>query len=63
MLLPTFSPYSGIGVFVLLFEWPRGKRAKGATIPREFQHVVQPFVEAFGPLGRNLFFRAVVWLM
>eukprot|EP00045_Choanoeca_perplexa_P003788 m.33411 g.33411 ORF g.33411 m.33411 type:complete len:286 (-) comp12233_c0_seq1:147-1004(-) len=52
-----------LGVFVLFFEWPRPKRSKGNTIPREYQYSIGKVVNAFGPFARNYFFRCVVWLM
>jgi len=53
----------GAGFFVGIFEWPRGKRKKGWTIPRAYQHKLQPLIVATGPIGRNYFFRAILWLM
>lgn len=55
-------PVIALGGIVLIIEWPRGKRVKGSTIPREFQQYVQPIVLFLGPAGRNLFFRAILWV-
>lgn len=57
------SLHRALGCVTLIIEWPRGKRAKGYTIPRDGQFLVQPFVAALGPFSRNLFIRAVAWLM
>eukprot|EP00051_Salpingoeca_urceolata_P027647 m.482546 g.482546 ORF g.482546 m.482546 type:complete len:288 (-) comp22576_c0_seq1:211-1074(-) len=50
------------GAFVFLIEYPRGKRQRGRTIPRRFQHYVTPLVEKTGPLASNYFLRALVWI-
>eukprot|EP00730_Choanoeca_flexa_P016843 TRINITY_DN8035_c0_g2_i1.p1 TRINITY_DN8035_c0_g2~~TRINITY_DN8035_c0_g2_i1.p1 ORF type:complete len:291 (+),score=57.24 TRINITY_DN8035_c0_g2_i1:34-873(+) len=51
-----------LGIFVLVLEWPRPKRARGNTIPRSGQFVIGPMVNTLGPLASNYFFRFVIWL-
>lgn len=60
----AFGIYSLIaGLFILVFEWPRGKRAKGTTMERQFQWPFTVVVDKFGIVGRNYFIRFVAYLL
>lgn len=52
-----------VAVLVFVIEYPRGKRAKGRTTERKFQHPFTRFVNRIGFLGRNYFVRFLFHLI
>ncbi|XP_038662383.1 cytochrome b-245 light chain isoform X1 [Scyliorhinus canicula] len=60
-----FAAYGiAAGAFVILLEYPRGKRRKGTTMERPGQRFLAAVVKLFGPLTRNYYVRAILhaWL-
>ncbi|XP_062923130.1 cytochrome b-245 light chain [Mobula hypostoma] len=56
-----FAAYGiAAGVFVMLLEYPRGKRSKGTTMERPGQRFLAAVVNLFGPLTRNYYVRAIL---
>lgn len=56
-----FAAYGiAAGVFIMLLEYPRGKRRKGTTLERPGQSYLAAVVKLFGPLTRNYYVRAVL---
>uniref|UniRef100_V9L9A6 Cytochrome b-245 light chain n=1 Tax=Callorhinchus milii TaxID=7868 RepID=V9L9A6_CALMI len=56
-----FAAYGvAAGVFIMLLEYPRGKRRKGTTMERPGQRFLAAVVKLFGPLTRNYYVRAVL---
>ncbi|GCC27705.1 cytochrome b-245 light chain [Chiloscyllium punctatum] len=56
-----FAAYGvAAGVFVILLEYPRGKRRKGTTMERPGQWFLAAVVKLFGPLTRNYYVRAIL---
>ncbi|XP_078066836.1 cytochrome b-245 light chain [Mustelus asterias] len=56
-----FAAYGiAAGVFVILLEYPRGKRTKGNTMERPGQRFLAAVVKLFGPLTRNYYIRAIL---
>uniref|UniRef100_A0A8C2GZZ9 Cytochrome b-245 light chain n=1 Tax=Cyprinus carpio TaxID=7962 RepID=A0A8C2GZZ9_CYPCA len=51
------------GVFVCLLEYPRSKRRKGTSVERTGQYCFTVCVKAFGPLTRNYYVRAFLFVM
>ncbi|CAH3195449.1 unnamed protein product [Porites evermanni] len=60
-----FAAYSlGLGILVLVIEYPRGKREKGKkTVERWNQKPFTRFVQFFGVLGRNYWVRFVFYIL
>ncbi|XP_052230716.1 cytochrome b-245 light chain-like isoform X2 [Dreissena polymorpha] len=52
-----------ISLLIAALEWPRSKRKKGSTVERRFQRPFAQFVNKLGVLGRNYFFRFLVYLL
>ncbi|XP_069757338.1 cytochrome b-245 light chain [Narcine bancroftii] len=56
-----FAAYGiAAGVFVMLLEYPRGKRRKGTTLERPGQRFLAAVVKLFGPFTRNYYIRAIL---
>lgn len=59
-----FGAYAiAASVLVFILEYPRGKRQKGRTVQRKFQHCLTLVVRCGGLLTRNYFVRFVLYLI
>ena len=57
------ASHSVASIVIIFIEWPRSKRPKGYTMPREYQHLITPIVAKLGFLATNYFARAILWLL
>ncbi|XP_035679500.1 cytochrome b-245 light chain-like [Branchiostoma floridae] len=51
------------GIFIILLEYPRGKRKKGHTIERRYQQYLTRVIHACGTITSNYYIRFVLHLL